>query len=69
MSHQEQKPKNSVREIAALISYWALFIIAPVELIAVWRGHTIDSLWIIIPAFFFLVLLGEQLLKLWKRLW
>lgn len=69
MSSDQQKPQHPVREHAALVSYWLLFILLPLGAFLAWRGMTTVSLVLLVPLFFVLVLAGEHGLRPWRRLW
>ena len=58
-----------MRARIALISYWALFIIAPLCLFLVWRGFTVLTELLALLLFLLLAALGERGFGQWKRLW
>jgi hypothetical protein len=69
MTALNQQPQHPLRERAALVSYWLLFILLPLGGFIVWRGITTASLTLLIPLFLVLVLVGEHALRPWRRLW
>jgi hypothetical protein len=69
MTALQQQPQHPLRERAALVSYWSLFIFLPLVGFIAWRGITAASLILLIPLFLVLVLVGERALRLWRRLW
>jgi hypothetical protein len=66
---QQQQPEHPIRERAALVSYWLLFIFFPLGGFLAWRGITASSLGLLIPLFLALVLVGERAFRPWRRLW
>jgi hypothetical protein len=56
----------------ALVSYWALFIVGPTFVIALWLimlGHSILSAVVSSPLLLLFMVLGERGLRVWNRLW
>ena len=66
---QHEQSQRPLRERAALVSYWLLFILLPLAGFLAWRGITAATLAILLPLLLVLVLIGEHALRPWRRLW
>lgn len=58
-----------MRGSLALITYWALFIIAPLALFIIWRGQSVSTAVLSVVLFLVLAVIGERGFRLWKRFW
>jgi len=58
-----------MRAQLALITYWTLFIFAPLVAFIAWRGWSVITAILVLVLFLALGALGERGFRLWKRLW